>query len=166
VNSSRSVNLFVNPFYTWSRLAWKAGEMAMAATQVIGHRARRFALTGPIPSAYIQREFTLMGQEKGEAALESARAVGARMLMLNQQFAAFAFKQMLSATAALMSIAASRTTAESLNRQSKLVRDTVLQSTVAASKLSGSTALLAGRALKPVHTRVKGNARRLGRKSR
>ena len=103
-----------------------------------------------------------MGQEKGDAALESARAVGVRMLMLNQQFAALAFKQMLSASVALISIAASRTGAESVDRQSKLVRDTMSSSVVAASKLSASMAHLALRALKPVHTRVSGNVRRLG----
>jgi hypothetical protein len=86
--------------------------------------------------------------------------------MLNQQFAALAFKQMLSASAALMSIAASRTAAESVGRQSKLARDTMTSSVVAVSKLSDSTAQLARRALKPVHTRVSGNVRRLGRKSK
>jgi hypothetical protein len=105
-----------------------------------------------------------MGQEKGEAALKSAQAVVVPMLMLNQQLAALAFKQMLSASVALMSIAASRTAAESVDRQSKLVRDTVNSSAVAASKLSGSTAQLARRALKPVHTRVSGNVRRLGKR--
>jgi hypothetical protein len=154
----------MNPFLMWSQLGWKSGEMAIAAAQVIGHRTSRLALAGSLPSARDQREFALMGQEKGEAALESAQAVGVRMLMLNQQFAAFAFKQMLSASVALMSIAASRTAAESVDRQSKLVRDTMTRSVVAASKLSGSTAQLARRALKPVHTRVSGNVRRLGKR--
>lgn len=163
MNSSRALNLFMNPFLMWSRLAWKTGEMAIASAQVIGHRSSRLALAGSVPSVRDQREFALMGQEKGEAAMESAQAAGVRMLMLNQQFAALAFKQMLSASAALMSIAASRTAAESVARQSKLVRDTMAGSVVAASKLSGSTAQLARRALKPVHTRVSGNVRRLGR---
>ena len=154
----------MNPFLMWSRLAWKTGEMAIASTQVIGPRTSRLALAGSVPSVRDQREFALMGQEKSEAALESAQAVGVRMLMLNQQFAALAFKQMLSASAALMSIAASRTPAESVERQSKLVRDTMASSVIAASKLSGSTAQLARRALKPLHTRVSGNVRRLGKR--
>ena len=162
MNSSRALNSFMNPFLMWTRLAWKTGEMAIASAQVIAHRTGRLALAGSVPSARDQREFALTGQEKGEAALESAQAVGVRMLMLNQQFAALAFKQMLSASAALMSIAASRTAAESVDRQSKLVRDTMTRSAVAASKLSGSTAQFARRALKPVHTRVSGNVRRLG----
>jgi hypothetical protein len=164
VNSSRALNLFMNPFLIWSRLAWKTAEMANASAQVIGHRTRRLALAGSVPSARDQREFALMGQKKGDAALESAQAVGVRLLMLNQQFAALAFKQMLSASVAMMSIAASRTAAEAVDRQLKLVRDTMTDSVVAASKLSGSTAHLARRALKPVHTRVSGNVRRLGKR--
>jgi len=163
VNSSRALNLFMNPFLMWSQLAWKTGEMAIGSAQVIGHRTSRLALAGNVPSARDQREFALMGQEKGEAAMEAARAVGVCMLMLNQQLAALAFKQMLSTSAALMSIAASRTAAESVDRQSKLVRDTMGSSVVAASKLSGATAELARCALTPVHTRVSGNVTRLGR---
>lgn len=142
---------------------WKTGEMAIGSAQIIGQRTSRFALASSVPSARDQREFALMGQEKGEAAMESAQAVGIRMLTLNQQFAALAFKQMLSTSAALMSIAASRTAAESVDRQLKLVRDTMGSSVAAASKFSGSTAQLARCALKPVHTRVSGNVTRLGR---
>jgi hypothetical protein len=165
VNSSKAVNLFANPFFTWGRLAWKAGEMAMASMQVIGHRTHRLVLAGIQPSAHDQSEFVLMGQEKAQAMTASAQAVGMRLLMLNQQFAALAFKQMMSAAGSLMSIATSRTVAESVERQSKLVRDTMTSSAVTASKLSGATAQLAQRALAPVHARVKGNVRRLGRKS-
>jgi hypothetical protein len=150
----------------WSRRAWKSGEMAIAAAQVIGLRTKRIALAGSLPGPRDQREFALMGQEKGAAAMESAHAVGARILMQNQQFAALAFKQILSASASLMSIAASRSAAESVERQSKLARDTMAGSIIAASKLSGSTAQLARRALKPVHARVSGNVRRLGKKSK
>jgi len=166
VNSSRAVNLFVNPLLTWCHWAWKTGDMLIASSHVIGHRTGRFGRAGSMASARDQREFVLMGQEKAQAASASAQAVGVRLLMLNQQFAALAFKQMLSARGLLMSIATSRTAAESVERQSKLVRDTMASSAVAASKLSGATAQLAQRALAPVHARVKGNARRLGRKSR
>ena len=88
---------FMNPFLMWSRLAWETVEMANASAQVVGHRMSRLVLAGCVPNARDQREFALMGQEKGEAALESAQAVGVRMLMLNQQFAALAFKQIRTA---------------------------------------------------------------------
>jgi len=156
----------VNPFLMWSQVAWKAGEMAIASAQVIGHRMSRLALADSIPSARDQVEFALMGREKGEAALAAAQAVGMRMLMLNQQLAAHFFKDMMSASLALMSIAASRTPAVSVERQSRLARDSMNRSLVAASRLSGSTAQLAQRALTPVHARVRKNVRRLGRTSR
>ena len=105
-----------------------------------------------------------MGQEKGEAAIEAAQAVGARLWILNQQFAAIAFKHMMSTSSSLMSIASSRSGADSLNRQSKLVRDTMNGYVVDASKLSGSTAQLARRALKPVHSRVSNSLKRLNKK--
>ena len=154
----------MNPFLLWSRLAWKTAEMATGAAQVIGHRTHRMAVAGPLPSTRDQREFTLMGREKGEAAMESARAMGTSMLALNQQFAALAFKQMLSASAALMSIASSRSVAQSAGRQSRLVRDMTAGSVAAAARLSGSTARVARRGLKPVHKRVSGNVRRLGKR--
>lgn len=166
MNSSRAVNLFVNPLLTWRQLAWKAGEMLVTSTQVIGHRTRRLALAGAVPSARDQSEFALMGQEKFQAMSDSAQVVGVRLLMLNQQFAALAFKQMMSMTGSLMSIAASRSAAQSVERQARLVRDTMNNSAVTASRFSGATAQLAQRALAPVHARVKGNVKRLGKKSR
>jgi hypothetical protein len=148
----------------WTRLAWQTGEMAVASSQVVGHRTRRLALAGPVPNARDKREFALMSQEKSAAALESVQAAGLPMLALGQQVALFAFKQMFSTSMALMSIAASRTTAESATRQSKLASDTLNNSMAAATDLSVSTVKLARSALKPVHTRVKRNARRLGKR--
>jgi hypothetical protein len=138
--------------------------MAAASSQVIGHRTRRLALAGPVPNARDQREFALMSQEKSAAALESVQAAALPMLALGQQAALFAFKQLFSTSMALMSIAASRTTAESATRQSKLVGDTLNNSMAAASGLAGSTVKVARSALKPVHTRVSRNARRLGKR--
>lgn len=161
MNTSQTMNLLVNPLATWTRLAWKTGEMAIASAQVIAHRTSRLAMAGAVPSLRDQRELTVMGQEKGAAAVESAQAVWARLLSMNQQFAALAVRQMFSISAGLMSIAASRTPAESAGRQSKLVRDTMTNSAVTASKLSGATAQLAHVAARPIHTRIGANARRL-----
>src|ERR1700691_1071048 len=161
MRSKRGLNMFMNPFFMWSRLAWKTSEMAMASAQVIGHRTSRLALAGPLPNARDRREFAQMGQEKHEAALESAQAMGGPMLTLNQQFAALACEQMFSASAALVSIATSRTPAQLVARQSKLMHDAMNSSAATAAKLSGSTARVARSALKPVHRRVNENARRL-----
>jgi hypothetical protein len=164
MNASRTMTLFLNPFLMWSRLVWKAGEMSVAAAQVVGHRTTRLAQSGPVPSAQDRQEFALMGREKAEAVMESAQAAGLRLLMLNQQCMALAFKQMTSVPVALLAIAGSRSPAESLQRQSKLVRDMMTDTVMATSKLSGSTAQVARRALKPVHTRVSANVRRLGKR--
>ena len=107
-----------------------------------------------------------MRREKSAAMWESAQAVGWRMLVLNQRVAALAFRQMLSASAALMSIAASRTLAESILRQSKFAHDAMTGSVAAASQLSGFAAQLTRRGLTPVHARIRGNVRRLGRISK
>jgi len=158
--------LFSNPFLSWSRLAWKTGAMAISAAQVVGQRTGRLALSGPTIGPGDRRELALMGQEKGAAALESAQAVGMRVLTLNQQFAALVFDHMLSTSAALLSLAASRTPAESAQRHAKLVRDSTTNSVVMASKLTGAAAKLADGALAPVHVRVNRNVRRLSKKSK
>ena len=166
MNSTQVVTLFMNPWMAWSRFAWKTGEMAIAATQVIGQRASRLAFASAVPGTREGRELALMGGEKAEAVLESAQTVWARMLTMNQQLAALAMRQMFSTSAALASLAASRTPTESVTRQSRLVRDAMTNSAVAAATLSGSAARLARTAARPVHARISANARRLGRRSR
>ena len=161
MNSYQALDLFVNPFLMWSRLAWKTGEMALAASPVVWHRAQRMALAGEVPGPRDQREFALMGQEKMEAGLEAAQDVATRMVILNQQFAALAFKHALWASSALLSLAASRTVAQARERQSRLVEGTATRTAAAASTLSGSSAQLARRALAPAHARIRRNARRL-----
>jgi hypothetical protein len=156
--------LSVNPFRSWWAFAWKTGEMMLASGQVIGHRSKRMRSAGHSPGAGDRREFALMGQEKLAAAAESSQAVAFNLLRLNQQFGAIALKQMLTATAAIISVATSRTPGQSVARQSKLVRDTMSHSVVATSQLSKSAARLAHRGLKPIHSRATGNAKRLAKR--
>ena len=160
---SRTRNSFSNPFLIWTDLAVKTGEMMLASAQVIGHRTGRMAAAGPSPSARDRREFTLMGQEKIEASTESAQAMAAQMMRTNPQLGALAVKQMLTGATAMMSLATSRTIGQSMAQQAKLVR-IMTQSAVTASQLSGSTARLAQRGLKPIHSRATANAKRLGKR--
>jgi hypothetical protein len=153
----------VNPFRIWSAFAWKTGEMMLASIQVIGHRSNRMLSAGCSPSAGDRRELALMGQEKFAAAAESVQAMAFGGTRLNQQFGAIAFKQMLTGTAAIISVAVSRTPGQSVARHTKLVRDTMAHSAVATSLLSKSAAHLAHRGLKPFHSRATGNAKRLGK---
>jgi hypothetical protein len=152
-----------NPFLAWTDLAWKIGEMSLASMQVIAHRSRRMAAAGPLPNARDRREFTLMGQEKIEAAAESARAIAAHLTTLNLQLGARAFRHMVTGTAALVSLATSRSVGQSIARQAKLAQ-TVSRSAKITSELSGSAAQLARSGLKPIHARATSNARRLGKR--
>jgi len=152
-----------NPFLAWTDLAWKIGEMSMASAQVIAHRTRRMAAAGPLPNARDRQEFTLMGQEKIEAAAESARAIAAHLATMNLKFGTRVFTHMVTGAAALMSLAASRSVGQSIARQAKLA-ESVSRSAKIASGLSDSTAQVARRGLKPIHARATSNARRLGKR--
>lgn len=154
---------FTHPFLAWSRLAWKTGEMMLASAQVIHHRTGRMAAAGTTPNARDRREFALMGQEKIEAALESGSAIAAQMMTLNPLLGPRAFKHMMTGAAAVMSLAASRTAGEAMARHAKLVR-TMMQSAVTTAQLSGTTARIAHRGLKPIHSRATANAKRLGKR--
>ncbi len=161
----RSSNLLfsLNPFMLWIQLAFKTGEMLAASAQVIHHRSGRMASAGAMPNRRDQREFTLMGQEKIEAATESIQAIAVRMIGLHQQFATLAFKQMTAGATGMLSLAASRTPAQSSRRQARLVHDTVSNSTDAASRLADTVMLVADQGLKPIHSRATANAKRLGK---
>ncbi len=159
--NSRSA--FGNPFLVWTDLAWQFGEMWVASAQVVTHRTTRMAAAGPLPSARDREEFALMSQEKIEAAVESSGAIAAHLMGMYGKFGARAFQQMLSGTAALMSLAASRTIGQSITRQAALAR-TLSQSLQMASEMSESGAHLARRSLQPVHARATANARRLSRR--
>jgi hypothetical protein len=156
-------NLFGEPFMAWTELAWKICEMSMASAQVIAHRTARIAASGPIPSARDRNEFTRMGQEKVDAAGESVQAMMAHLMTANLAFGARMFGQMMAATTAFTSLAASRTPTQFIARQARLA-EAVARSGMTATELSRSTARLAKRGLKPLHARATANARRLAKR--
>ncbi len=164
MKSITAINLFQQPFMMWSHLAWKAGELALSSSQVIGQRAGRFLNPAVGKEARDHGELVLMGREKVEAMLESAQAAGVRALVMNGQLLSLAFSQAMSTSAAFMSLAASRSPQQLAGRQLELARDITTGSVVAASKLSGATARIARSALVPVKKRVKKNVRRLARR--
>lgn len=141
----------------------KTGEMMLASAQVINHRTGRMASAGLSPDSRDRQEFALMGQEKIAAASESAQAVAARMLNLNQQMGALAFNQLIAGTAGIMSVAAAKTMAQSSKAQAELMRNTMSGSARAASQLADSVARIAHHGLKPVHSRATANAKRLAK---
>ena len=167
MDSIASPQAITGPILTWNKFVWNAGEMVASSLQVIGQRMGRLMFSGTAfggSSGSNNRELSLMGREKGEAALESVQALGSSMLMLNQQLSTLAFKQVFSVSMAIMSIATSRTVEQSADRQAKLVHDAVSDSVVAASKISASTASLARGVIRPASKRVKANVRRLGKR--
>ncbi|NMG74449.1 polyhydroxyalkanoate granule-associated phasin [Aromatoleum diolicum] len=156
-------NPFANPFLIWTELAMKTGEMMLASAQVIGHRTERIAAAGTMPNAHDLHEFNLMGQEKIDAAVESSRAMTMQMMKLNQQLWARTVRQMQAGVVAMMSLAASRSVAESIARQATLVR-TMTRSADTASQLSRAVARVARSGLNPIHARATANAERLARR--
>jgi hypothetical protein len=152
-----------NPLLPWTELAMKTGEMMLASAQVISHRTTRMAQAGPMPNERDRREFTLMGQEKLDAAAASAQAMALRMVSANQQFAATAFQQMMSSAGGWMALLATPVAALSGQKQAELLRDTMMDSAAAASQMADSIAHVAHHGLKPIHSRAVSNAKRLGK---
>ena len=87
MDRNKTLSLCANPFSVWTDMALKTCEMMVDSAEIIGHRAGLMAVAGPIPNASDQREFALMGQEKIEAAAESARAMAEFVMTMNRQLA-------------------------------------------------------------------------------
>lgn len=151
-----------DPVLQWSELANQATEMMLASAQVISHRTGRMAAAGPAPSTDDLDEFSLMTQEKFEAATESSLSVAAHCLQLNQQLWTQMLAQMQDAMTAMVSAATSSNLAESMTHQATLI--TAMSPSVDAhTQLSNAAADLTRRALDPIHARATANAERLAR---
>lgn len=151
-----------DPLLQWSELANQATEMMLASAQVISHRTGRMATAGPAPSADDLDEFSLMTQEKFEAAAESSLSVAAHCLQLNQQLWTQMLAQMQDAMTAMVSAATSSNLAESMTHQATLI--TAMSPSVDAhAQFSNAAADLTRRALDPIHARATANAERLAR---
>ena len=157
---SLSYSQFVNPFLLWSDLTVKTGEMMLASAEVIGHRTARMAVAGVSPSQRDRREFSLMGQEKVDAAAESGSAVLALMGRSGARLCAQAASQMQEGVFAMLALSASRTPSQFALRQAQMAR-TMTQSMLAGFRLGNTAALVAHSALQPIHSRTTRNVRRL-----
>jgi hypothetical protein len=120
------------------------------------------ATAGHSPSLRDRREFARMGIEKVEAANESAWAMGRHLTTLNAQLGARAWKDLMEAGNAWMSLAASSNVPQAVERQVKLMR-TVSKSAASASTLSNAAARMTRHGLAPIHSRATANAKRLSR---
>lgn len=144
-------------------LAMKTGEMALASAHVIDHRTRRMANAGLVPNARDRKEFTLMGQEKVEAAMESAQALALGMARVQQEMATAAFQGWWNGAAAACSLLGCKTPLDLVNAQTRLAQDAIAHSGKAGAQAASLLTHAAAKGLKPVHSRATANARRLGR---
>jgi len=149
-----------HPFTLWMELSLKTNEMLMASARVIDHRTRRMVMAGPRPDSRDQREFTLMGREKFEAAFESSHAMASHLTKTHQEFWSRALGQFNSGAQRMMSLAGSRTPNQAFERQSRLL-NTMTKSLITANQMSHTAARFAQSGLLPVHSRATANARRL-----
>lgn len=161
MTQSRARGLSADPLLQWTNLALKTAETMFAAMQVIGHRTTRIAGAGFSPNERDQREFALMGQEKIEAATESARAMTERLIRMNGRLWTQASTQILTGAGAMWSLATSPSFDRSLEHHATLVR-AISGPVLDTAALAGSAARLAHCGLKPIHAKATANARRLG----
>lgn len=101
-----------------------------------------------------------MGTEKIDAASASAKAMAAHLTTANMTLGARAFGHMLANSAALLSLASSRSAGQFVARQTKLV-ETYSRSAKTAIDYFDFTARVAGHGIEPYHARATANARRL-----
>ena len=151
-----------DPLLMWTALANQASEMMFASAEVISHRTGRMAVAGAAPSADDMDEFSLMTQEKFEAAAESSSSVTAHWLQLNQQLWTQMFTQLQAGMTAMMSAATSSNLAESMAHHATLFA-AMSPSADTQAQFSNAAADLTRRALEPLHARATANAVRLGR---
>jgi hypothetical protein len=148
----------------WWRNTFQAWELALAVPEVIAHRTARMARAGHFPSTRDRKEFTRMGQEKGEAFAESLIAMALPMYMLSQELALVGVRQWgqwWNAWAPLASITASSTPAALAKAQGTVIRG--LASAAANQRLADSFARVVEKGLAPVRRTATRNAKRLRR---
>ena len=137
-------------------------EMMTASAFVIGKRVARMQAAGLVPNARDQREFTLMGQEKLEAAALSWQAMAQGLFTAGPQLALQSGRQMTAAAAALSAVATSRTPQQAFKRQVQAA-NALGEVVGAGSRLADVAASVAQAGLDPIHAKATANAKRLGR---
>lgn len=153
-----------NAFQAWVRLASNSTRMLMTSAEVIGMRTHRMASGGLNASPRDRGELALMGQEKVAAAIDSGQAMARSMFALNQQLMAMWFRQMLAGAPMLFSLAASRSPSRLSAAQVRIARAALANSRAATTTVAAAVPRIAGKGLKPVHTRAAANKRRLARR--
>ena len=158
--SSRSDS--ANPWAAWIAFATMSAEMMTASAFVIGKRVTRLAAAGALPTARDQREFTLMGQEKLEAAAGAWQAMTQKLFATGPQLALHANRQLVAASAAMTALATSRSPQQALAHQARAA-NAMGKIVCSGSRLTDAAASIVQAGLEPIHAAATANAERLGK---
>jgi hypothetical protein len=137
-----------------------SAEMMFASARVIRHRTERMMKPGP-STADDQRELRLMTEEKIAAAADSSRSVSALWLTMWNELAVRVLSAQRGATAALVTLAESRT-ADDIAAGHDGLSATVASMAAVPSRLAESAVQLLQQSVAPFHSAAVGNAKRLG----
>ena len=157
----RNVNNLVNVGQDLARTAGKTHEMALASVQTISYRTAMMFQAFGDPVAMSNPEFTLMGHEKVEAAVESQRAMMESTQNLLEGWTAWVFGQARNNVKAFSELVACRTPADILGVQQHYLQSTWINATTTAAKLAQASIRITDAGLIPVHKVVSANAKRL-----
>jgi hypothetical protein len=157
----RNVTNLVSVGQDLARTAGKTHEMALASVQTIGYRTAMMFQAFGDPVAMSNPEFTLMGHEKVEAAVESQRAMMESTQSLLEGWTAWAFGQARTNVKAFSELATCRTPADILGVQQHYLQSTWINAATAAAKLTQAAIRITDSGLIPVHKVVAANAKRL-----
>jgi hypothetical protein len=144
-----------------ARTAGKTQEMALASVQTIGYRTAMMLQALGDPVAMANPEFTLMGHEKVEAAVESHRAMLESGQALIEGWTAWALGQANSTTKAFAELVTCHTPAQFVSVQQHYLQSTWINAATAAAKLTQAAIRITDSGLIPVHKVVAANAKRL-----
>lgn len=148
------------PFMAWNDLGWKTAEMMMASAQVVAHRTQRMATSSFPPSPADQAEFTLMGQEKVEAAQESLWAATTDLMTQSPLNMMKVMQSMMGLSYDMARLAGSQSVPEVIRNNARVGR-TLRRTAIDATRLTHGAAGLADATLKPIHKKATANAKRL-----
>ena len=157
----RNVDHLVSVGQDLARTAGKTQEMALASVQTIGYRTAMMFQAFGDPVAMSNPEFTLMGHEKVEAAVESQRAMMESAQELIESWTAWAFGQAKTNAKAFTDLTTCRNPSDFIGVQQHYLQSTWINATTVAAKLAQATVRITDAGLIPVHKVASANAKRL-----
>ncbi len=151
----------------WSNLMMTSGQIALASGQTIMHRMLMMSTADfSALTAAQRREFTRMYTEKVQAMMAYGQIMALELLRLDHQLLTLVWSQFVSNGMAMTMLSVGRNPSETFSAQSRFVNAASQRASDAAQEFSTALVRAAAAGLKPMHTRVSANAKRLGRKRR